>query len=459
MINNYDLDLINKIIMPFNLKPVIKENNKDKDFWGYKINPDLYYSFFFSLHKKEVLLFTFRFYQNSLSNVKIYVNYDNIEVIRIIIKAILDNKTIDKKVYEEYIYQERTSTEKENEIKQIDSSVKSNTKEALECHWKLPGLTIIPDPNGINISTLSMSERLRNALYRYDVTTVKQFMALDISIMLEMRFLGKKSLKEAIHIKNKLMGTTETDLINDNSKYNDINMEVELNSKMFEIDEKDYINNSYSELDISEYKLKGNMIIQKTIDIINSSKLTDRCKYLFVKYYNLDNVLEKVTLESLGNEYNISRERIRQLLKKSKRILKKHKKDLIPLFNDIIGEKQYSYLIEGIIEQRSYRTLEAILSIILNNKEYSVIKENIDKCILIKNNNHEQIIPTVKKEKNKRINVGKRWEIKEEQQLIEEFIMGKSIREISIIHSRTTGGIRKRLIKLNLINDYESRKF
>ena len=42
-------------------------------------------------------------------------------------------------------------------------------------------------------------------------------------------------------------------------------------------------------------------------------------------------------------------------------------------------------------------------------------------------------------------------EIHEDQQLIEEFVMGKSIKEISIIHERTRGAIRRRLLHLNLI--------
>lgn len=49
-------------------------------------------------------------------------------------------------------------------------------------------------------------------------------------------------------------------------------------------------------------------------------------------------------------------------------------------------------------------------------------------------------------------NLGKRWSIDEESQLTQEYKNNISIREIAIVHKRTTSGIKKRLIRLGLID-------
>ena len=131
---------------------------------------------------------------------------------------------------------------------------------------------------------------------------------------------------------------------------------------------------------------------------------------------------------------------------------KKYNYQIIPLFNEIIGEKQYSYLIDGIIKQSSYKTLEGILNIVLNNDEFEFIKEKIDICMELSDFNDNE-------EKNNDSNRWKKWKLIEEQHLIEEFIMGKSIKEISEKHNRTKNAIITRLIKLKLIKLSDITRF
>ena len=201
-----------------------------------------------------------------------------------------------------------------------------------------------------------------------------------------------------------------------------------------------------------EYKLKGKEIIDKIVDIINNSNLKERNKDIYIRYYNLVVHNKKETLETIAIDYNITRERIRQLLKRTKRMLKKYNYQIIPLFNEIIGEKQYSYLIDGIIKQSSYKTLEGILNIVLNNNEFEFIKEKIDICMELSDFNDNE-------EKNNDSNRWKKWKLIEEQLLMEEFIMGKSIKEISEKHNRTKNAIIKRLIKLKLIKPSDITRF
>lgn len=464
MIKEYDVNLINEIILPYDF--ILKKHNikKENEFWGYKLDNNSYFSFFFSVYKKEVLSFAFRFDKDDLSKTRIYVTKENIEIIRKIINSILTNKPIDKCIYEDYIFEVKTQDEKQikeenKKEKNKDISRKEKTEEALKCHWKLPGLNIIEDPNGIDISTLDISYRLMNALYRYDIITVKQFMDLDPNIMRNMRLLGRKSFNEALYLKLKLNGTNDDakEIVYDNFQFIDEYNNLDIDKNIFEVTESDYLNNSRTEESINEYRLKGKELYDKMYKIIQLSNTTKRRKDIYIKYYNFDGISEERTLETIGIEYGVTRERIRQLIKRTQKQIKKYKNEIIPIFNEIIGEKQYSYFIEGIIEQYGFRPLEAMLQMLLNKKEYLQIKDILDNCILIKKQNYNSLLPT--KERARLINAGKKWDIEEEKQLIEEFIMEKSIEEIANIHQRTKEGIRKRLIRLSLINYKDIPRF
>jgi len=50
-------------------------------------------------------------------------------------------------------------------------------------------------------------------------------------------------------------------------------------------------------------------------------------------------------------------------------------------------------------------------------------------------------------------NAGKSWSSDEDRQLIREFKLGINLNEICKTHKRTIGGIRTRLVRLELIND------
>ena len=193
----------------------------------------------------------------------------------------------------------------------------------------------------------------------------------------------------------------------------------------------------------------GEKIINQLIEVIEQSHLTEREKDIFVKYNNLYLSCDRDTLENLGIQYGISRERVRQIAKRLPKKLKIYKNKFIPFFNDIIGEDQYSYLIEGVKKIFGDSVLKSILFIVFTSSELNKI-ENVlnkyaefDKSIISKKTNYY-----VSKPKNN----GSLWELAEEQQLVEEFIMGKRIEEIALIHDRTYGGIRSRLRKLQFFD-------
>jgi hypothetical protein len=57
----------------------------------------------------------------------------------------------------------------------------------------------------------------------------------------------------------------------------------------------------------------------------------------------------------------------------------------------------------------------------------------------------------ISRTKDEREQIGSKWTLEEEEQLIEEFGNGMKISEIAELHSRTPGGIRARLKKLGAI--------
>lgn len=59
--------------------------------------------------------------------------------------------------------------------------------------------------------------------------------------------------------------------------------------------------------------------------------------------------------------------------------------------------------------------------------------------------------PEISRTKDEREQIGSKWTLEEEEQLIEEFGNGMKISEIAELHSRTPGGIRARLKKLGAI--------
>ena len=188
----YDKDLVDLIINDFKF---LKKNIKlEKYFWGYKLdNTKKYFSFFFSLYKKSYLLFTFRTNQNEENKKRIYVNYENIGIIKYIIEKILSNEEIED-VYSDYLF----------EVTDVDELL-----EAKNCHLKLDGLEIIEEPNGISLDEIEMPLRLKKALYRYDILTLKQFLNIDIKYLEKMKYFGKKTYIDALKLKYEYMKTEE----------------------------------------------------------------------------------------------------------------------------------------------------------------------------------------------------------------------------------------------------------
>lgn len=65
----------------------------------------------------------------------------------------------------------------------------------------------------------------------------------------------------------------------------------------------------------------------------------------------------------------------------------------------------------------------------------------------------EKMDKSEKRQKRLPENAGKGWEEKEDDILINGFEKGNSINELSVIHKRTKGSIRARLIKLGKIEE------
>lgn len=434
IIREYDKKLVEIIMQDVCLDYYSKI--EEKKFLGFKLKNHNYFHFFFSLYKDDALLFTFRKNIEEKDVERIYINYENIDVVQKIINNLLLKNDFSDDIYKDYLY-----------ILPENIQLKS-TEEALNCHFKIDGFTPIEDVGGKSLDKVNISLRLKNALYRYDILTVNQLINTPNDVLLKMNYIGRKSLKEAIKIKNEILGISTMPIFDEEEYPN------EINPLFLETDENCYSNKKIIKLN-EEYLLFAKNVIEILNAILNVCITNDRNRECFILYFNI-NEKETYTLEDIGNKFSLSRERVRQIINRDFRKLRRYKKKLIIEFDKIIGEDEYNYLIDGIVSYRSIKCLEAILKIILNEKDFISFKSKIGKCLkpnIIEKSEKTTFEETKNKSREKYENAWCQWNLEEEQQLIEEFILGYNLNNIAKIHKRTKGAIRKRLIKLNLIKE------
>lgn len=80
-------------------------------------------------------------------------------------------------------------------------------------------------------------------------------------------------------------------------------------------------------------------------------------------------------MQNIGNDYNLTRERIRQIVKKISRNLKRHKDKYISLFNNIADTNYINYFFSGISNLYNEHFLKILLDILDNNLYYSIINK------------------------------------------------------------------------------------
>lgn len=225
-----------------------------------------------------------------------------------------------------------------------------------------------------------------------------------------------------------------------------------IKEQIFVQTEFDYLKNDHSEDALKRYKELGLKLIELTIDLIDNSTLSDKHKDMYYKYYNIKKNTSHHTLQQLADEYSLTKERIRQIIRNSQRKMKKNNIELLKIFNRIKEDEIYSYIIEGLIETRSFIAMEGVMCLIIPSWKYDDIEIYIKKCVTLKEITNNFKLDIYSKEvKTKILNAGLFWTNEEKSCLLDEFFSRKSLKEMSLNHKRPVGVIKNKLVELRMI--------
>ena len=131
--------------------------------------------------------------------------------------------------------------------------------------------------------------------------------------------------------------------------------------------------NDISDIDYDnyiEFSIKIGELTNSIIDKYSNKRNVE----IFKKRTNLLS-FDNPTLQNIGNDYNLTRERIRQIVKKISRNLKRHKDKYILLFNNIANTNYINYFFYGIINLYNEYFLKILLDILNNNLYYNVMNK------------------------------------------------------------------------------------
>ena len=116
IIHYFDINIIEYILSDINLKNFFLK--KSNNFIGIKLDKEAYFLFFFSLYKKNVLLFTFRTNVVNKEKIRIYVKEDNKHTIKTIIKYLLNGDILSENLYKQYEFIDEIQTSNNDSVTQ-----------------------------------------------------------------------------------------------------------------------------------------------------------------------------------------------------------------------------------------------------------------------------------------------------------------------------------------------------
>lgn len=147
---------------------------------------------------------------------------------------------------------------------------------------------------------------------------------------------------------------------------------IELSKNYYNIPNTAY-KNDINNIDYDNYIEFSIKVGDLTNNIINKYS-NKRNVEIFKKRTNLLS-FDNPTLQNIGLDYNLTRERIRQIVKKISRNLKRHKDKYILLFNNIADTNYINYFFSGISNLYNEHFLKILLDILDNNLYYSIINK------------------------------------------------------------------------------------
>lgn len=256
--------------------------------------------------------------------------------------------------------------ELENYLKQYSSVIKNKEKIPMDDNRMI--ITVdSPMLNYISLEELELSNRSYNALYREGYTYIGDLKGLSFDNLMDIRGIGTDSIEEIVSSINEYI---------ENPTYNTVTLEnaADIGGPFFEsskfcklfkerieeimLEHSDCANlydirNEFG-FDIPEIEIKkqldrlvenGTVILVEDGYKFNYPSIYDALKVLPEKYQSIiKSRLEGLTIQSIADEYNLSRQRIEQLSKKGLYAIFKGAKNIKPISR--VSEDEYKQQFE-----------------------------------------------------------------------------------------------------------------
>lgn len=224
--------------------------------------------------------------------------------------------------------------------------------------------------NFISIEDMKITRRTYNILLRLGLDTIDKLENYDLDMLKQQKNVGVGTIKEVVSLL-KLYSKKE---INENS--------LNQNFKKYIIQKKNFIPDDFD--NESQKKITQEVNMNKTLKeylifIINNVTLgTLKNKEIFELRYGLIND-EKLTLEAIGNKYNLSKERVRQI---NNRTITRIKKTCTYAYHHK----------KGFVLMAFYNHLESLRKKINDNVTDGVVKMSFVHQLLLGEFNDQNII-------------------------------------------------------------------
>ncbi len=260
-----------------------------------------------------------------------------------------------------------------NNLSDLDKALEKLKKLKETINLDIPYINNRKIPNRLYNILIKYVKNL-NELTRYSANQIKRF-----------RNCGDKTISELVDLiyfvtnsKTEIEDTKNTQETNINSK------ETIFNTPESQICKIIYDETDFSLIDESTASIwteKANDIVSIFLDFINACLVKEyRNLEIFIKFLNLEN--KKVTLQNLGDEFNLSRERIRQIInktvRKTKRLLKNvnysiYLSKISQILEKIPINKIANFINIAFVPYYSDNLIKMLIFIILSENIYSAI--------------------------------------------------------------------------------------
>lgn len=414
------------------------------EFIGCKFYKGEYYIFSISTYENKTIL-TYRMDFTEKEVIDLMIDDMDNPSLAVFINQVMDaainkNETLINKMkilphsLVNYHYGENETTTNQNENEECTNQIESKELKTVECELlddeneKFNEYEIIEIENedlnneiseeelSLSLNNINMSNRLRNCMMNNNITTLRDFLKLDLEKIKNIKSLGRKSANEAAYLIVALKNDVRPYILEKGviSTYSGLEDDIKISDKLIE--------NLYEKISIDECDFSARLYnCLKTNNILTIGKLINTPNDSIKKFENLGKKSYEEALEfkrKIKNEINFGDNNEDFLIKVIKLLSKEKEVSYITLRNFLMNYSNYpvDMLMNEINE--------------LRNKKIIVYKMNGMK---IKNKSIIDYINELDEEK---------------KELIIERFQGKTLQEMGRSRGVTRERIRQKIVKI-----------